>query len=193
MSVTVRIPSLRSLGLVFTGVLLGAVLVAPVLARGTPTSGAIEPAATQTRTVSCMGRAFHPDHSSAATTFELSGPARSGEGIFSCDPGLPNKATVTRVRFTLFDSTATGEAFCHLIRGALAASNDPDEQVMAQVAATGVADTPGGVRRGDTSIAFATVDNTMWSYLLSCNLSEATGALSIVGASVNYTISATNG
>ena len=54
MVVSFRIPSLRSLALIFTGVLLGAALVAPVVAGGAQ-PGAIEPAATQTRAVSCDG------------------------------------------------------------------------------------------------------------------------------------------
>ena len=106
---------------------------------------------------------------------------------------LPDRAVVTKVQFTLFDTDASQEvSFCNLARHSITASTAGNPDVMASVAATGAAAKPGVVRRTDTSIAFATVHNASFSYQLECALGLGID-VGIYGANVTYTISAVNG
>ena len=62
--------------------------------------------------------------------------------------------------------------------------------VLASVPATGVAADPGPVRFATTSISYGRIDMSNYAYFLQCKLGTETG---IVGADIQYTISATNG
>jgi hypothetical protein len=111
-----------------------------------------------------------------------------------CDPGLPNRAVVTTVQFTLRDSASGDIKFCGLLRSGLAPQSATSYQVLASVPATPLGDPdPGTVRKTDTSIDFATIDNARFGYWLQCRLGGDGGDLGIYGASVTYQISAANG
>jgi hypothetical protein len=212
MTVTIGILTLRSLALVFAGVALGGSLVPPVTARVTGADGVV-PATTYTRAVSCQGLNFHPIDSTTGYAYDNSnnsqllyraygyqtftGGSDHGSGFFECDPGLPNKAVVTRLRFTLLDNDTFAEVrYCGLFRSGLTPA-DTTYDVLASFATTGMAHasaTP--VRLTKTVIAHATVDNTRWAYWLSCqiNVPETNSNMAgIYGADVTYTISAANG
>lgn len=192
MFVTVRIPSVRSLGLVFAGTLLGTMLVAPVIARdGSP--AAVQPTAIQTRIASCAGSGFYPD---ADETYATEGTVREAESFTTlrCAVSLPHRATVTRVRFTLLDNSSSGTVGpCSLKRVGLAPTTATSEQTLASVPATdlnGFSTTP--VRLTDTSISFATVDNAKFAYWLQCPMNSSP-LQGVIGADVAYTIDSANG
>ncbi len=96
-----------------------------------------------------------------------------GSGFFVCDPGLPDRAVVTRVQFTLRDPDPHADIrFCGLYRGGLTPDNAGTVQELASVTHTGLSDTPGTVRKTDSSIKHATVDTTSWGYELQCQIDE---------------------
>jgi hypothetical protein len=175
------------------GIIVGSVLVSPVAARVTG-AGNVVPATTYTRTTSCHALNFHPIDSD--TRYKNSGTllasVTSASSFFLCDPGLPNKATVTRVRFTLFDGDSSSVVeLCGLDRAGLATTTAASFQQLAAVPSTGTNAGPGTVRLSTTSINYATVDNTRFAYWLQCQISGPSAG--IYGADVTYTISAANG
>jgi len=189
------VPSPRSLAFLFIGAVLGALLLGPGQATGVTT---------YTRSVSCSGFNFNPID---ATTQKAWHPTErylyrtgsaAGDGYFLCDPGLPHKAVVTRVRFTLFDSTDVTEIrYCALFRGALAATfPSPAPNEIAQVPTTGHVEKPGKVRLQDTSINFATIDNSQYAYWLQCQMygdPRDYDEVGLYGAEVTFRITASNG
>jgi hypothetical protein len=194
MTVTIRVPRSRALALVLTGAALGAMVVAPVAAR--VTASAVEPAVTDTRSVSCAGLSFYP--ASSATEYASEGTVRysvSQDAYYSCAPGLPNKAVVTRVRFTLYDQTSDGQVEdCGLVRSGLSPTTATVEQDMAHVPPTG--SSPGIVRLADTSISRASVDNGKWAYHLRCIVRPPLNGqhrVGIIGADVTYSIDSADG
>jgi hypothetical protein len=161
-------------------------------------------ATTLSRTASCAGLNFHPIDS--RTTYQWTNrtlwrDTSAGDGWFLCDPKLPNKATVTRVRFTVHDdSSVTNVQYCGLARSGLTASNasSGDAVAMAVVPATGMDSAPGTVRLSDTTISHATIDESNYTYWLQCRVDLIVSAIGapfagIIGADVTYTISSTNG
>jgi hypothetical protein len=191
MMINVRIPGWRSLGLVFTGVVLGAALVAPVVARDRSAT-AVEPATIQTRMVSCAGSGFYP-HADAA--YDTAGTVRESEAhtTLRCAVSLPHRAVVSRVRFTLHDGSSSGVVGpCSLKRVGLTQATATTEQTLASVPATDLLDFSGVRRLTATSISFATIDNGRFAYWLECpvNSSPSQG---IIGADVTYTIDSADG
>ncbi len=172
-------------------------------------AGAVSPNATQERSVSCAGANFHT--LDPLTQLRLVGrlmtrldvvPAdTNGEptaGFFACDVSLPNKAEVTKVQFTLRDSSAQARLqYCGLDRSSLKKGSAGSFQTLAQVPTTGMADKPGTVRQTDSTIEHATVDNTEWVYWLQCRIEldglSTTPDAGIYGADVIYRISSANG
>jgi hypothetical protein len=183
------------MALVFAGVLLGGSVGAPVIAkvvRPTELADSTAQATIHTRTLSCSGIGF----TAISSTVESAnyGALRGGEGFHTCSLSLPHKATVTRVRFTVYDIALLQEVRnCALVRVALAASPTPTLEVMASVPATGINPYPGIVRLTDTTISKAYVDNTKWGYFLQCEPTYNSGNVGIYGADVTYTISSVNG
>jgi hypothetical protein len=118
----------------------------------------------QTRVVSCAGFDFDPIQSDTAyrwTGRVLYRASKEGDGWFMCAANLPHRAVVKQVRFTLLDDTnVVSVNYCGLIRTPLGLTGAI--QALAMVPHTGLDAMPGTVRRSDTSIAFATVDN--WNY-----------------------------
>lgn len=186
---------LRPAILLAAGVLLGQ----GALTIAAPTAPA---ATTQTRTVSCSGLDFHPVDSRTQYSFDgrwLFKSTFKTDGWFFCPADLPDRAVVKKVSFTLRDvSDAESLRYCALVRISLVAT-DGRFEAMASVAETGMAATPGDVRRSDTSIQTPTVDNTKWAYSYQCqivygSIEETSDAQAgIGGASVTFSISAANG
>jgi len=158
---------------------------------------------TLTRTASCAGMNFHPIDS--RTTYRWEGRMLyrfdgQGDGWFLCDPNLPNKATVTRIRFTVRDVLNQIDVrYCGLVRSGLGTSGGAPV-AMGVIENTGLAAAPGIVRRSDSSISSATIDQTAYAYWLQCQihfgagLGELGGPYgAIIGAEVTYRISSTNG
>lgn len=186
---------LRPVTLLLAGMLLGQV----TLSVATPTTAAT----TRTRVASCSGLNFHPIH--YQTTWRWDGHVLmrvtdAGDGWFLCDPNLPNKAVVTRVRFTLQDDDRDiNIRFCGLMRASLT-SGSTSSQALATVSETGLTARPGTVRRTDGSISRATIDQSRYSYWLQCQIVFNGGLVrveerhhGIIGADVTYKISSTNG
>ncbi len=180
---------------------LGATFLAPFAAHITGSGEGSVIAATSTRSVSCAGLNWYPTDSE--TGYTTLGPLRrrvgsSGSGIFRCDPGLPNKAIVINVDFTVRDNEWLYEIRgCALVRSGLTTGSADAYQALASVPATGVGGLPGVARLTDSSVQFAAIDNTKYGYWLEC---EITGpqtysepSLGIYGADVVYTISSANG
>jgi hypothetical protein len=185
-------------------------LVAGMLIAQTTVSIAatsVSPNATQTRSVSCQAMNFHPIE--AGTGFRIKGATLltrwdaapntdDNAGFFACDPHPPDRAVVTKVRFTLKDITSAARvSYCGLNRSSLKPGSAGTFQTLAQVSTTGMAAAPGIVRKSDSSIAHATIDTTDWAYWLQCRIefeaASGTDAAGIYGASIDYRISSTNG
>ena len=190
MTLTIRVPSLRTLALTFVGIVLGATLVAPVTAR--VVDSAVEPSATQTRTASCHGFDFMPVTSGISYGISATSRVSPSGGVFVCDPGLPNRAVVSRVRFTVGDGHPLAQVSnCALVRNGLTPTTVLPAQVLGSVPPTGLDPSPGTVRLNDSSINFATVNNAKYAYWLQCELSGTGTAL--YGADVTYFITSANG
>ena len=188
--------------LLVIGCVFGTVLIAPVTARVHPASGS--PTITYTRSVSCAGLSFYPSTSSTAYGNWFSRrywkPTGTGDGVFRCDPGLPNGAVVMKVQFTLYDRHANAEVSqCQLVRTGLTVATADLAQELASVPGTGVGAAPGTVRKTDTSISYATVNNAKFAYWLNCRLEASVAdpkdgpSIALYGADVIYSISAANG
>jgi hypothetical protein len=187
---------LRSGGLLFAGVVLGIVVVGPAAAsmrQPIASATTAELATTQSRSVSCSSTGFFPLDTD--TGYENYGAVRSAErgDTLRCEIALPHRATVTRVRFTLWDNNSTGSVGpCELRRMDLVAATTGVEQTMASLPATGLAAVPGNSRVSTSSISFASVDDSRYAYWLQCNVS-GTPFIGIYGADVTFSISSANG
>jgi hypothetical protein len=178
---------------VAAGIAIGA-LLAPTF-----DGGGAQALTTYTRTASCGALGgFQPINS--ATEYAYQNTTKlwwkgGGSGFFLCNPGLPNKAVVTKVRFTIIDYSIGGEVRnCALVRSGLTPTTAESFQVLASVPATGVSnynDQP--IRPSDTSISYATIDNANFAYWLQCELSESNAYVALYGADVTYKITAANG
>ena len=187
--------------LLLVGSALGATFLAPVAAHITGSGEGSVTAATSTRSVSCAGLNWYPTDSE--TGYTNLGPLRrrvgsSGSGVLRCDPGLPNKAIVTKVEFTVRDNEFLYEIRgCALVRSGLTPGTADAYQVLASVPATGVGALPGVVRLADSSAQFAAIENTKYGYWLECEISGhqtySEPSFGIYGADVVYTISSANG
>jgi hypothetical protein len=189
----------RNLTLVTAGLVIGAMLVAPVTVGGSRST--LPSAATQTRTASCQGLNFHPITNTTGYGWagtELYIADTPGEAFFLCDPKLPDRAVVTKVQFTLRDANFVGEVrYCALYRSGLTTDKANTLQVIATVPETGIADAPGIVRKSTSSIAHGVIDNASWAYWLQCDIyftdHTSEQLVGIYGADVVYQISAANG
>lgn len=189
--------TLRPTALLVLGVLLGAMLVGPAVARVAgpgQSDSAVSAAGTQTRAVSCASTDFFPVDSD--TPYQNAGTMREAAGVDSlrCNPGLPHRAVVTRVRFSIHDGSISGVVGpCALKRMGLAIATVNTVQTMASVPATDLyaySETP--KRLTDTSISFATVDPTNYAYWLECQV-NGSPLIGVYGADVTFTITGANG
>jgi hypothetical protein len=160
--------------LVLAGAVAG-VLVGPRIGDGRQ---AVE-AATTAKWVSCPGVAFAAADSGQA--FGLSDLRRTGLGVFDCPLGLPNGATITAVRFHLFDADAVANIGCRIHRVRLA---DGLHQFVTE--SRGTNGTPGSVTLGAASITHALVDDRQFGYFAGCSLGADSTELGIGGVSIRY-------
>src|SRR3954447_2848998 len=153
--------------------------------------------AAQTRSVSCHAFSFTPLDTATVSNYASTKRYRDGaggSGFFVCDPGLPNKAVVTKVQISIWDGSGSSEVkFCGLYRSGLAAATSETVQELAAFDPTGIAQAPGFARLTDTSIQNPTVNTQGFAYWLQCNLPQAGQSLGLYGADVYYTIAAANG
>jgi hypothetical protein len=187
-------PAVRAVAIAGSMVLLGASLATQF--GGT----SVEAATMQTRTASCTGLDFHPIESATEYghyNFELVRTQTTGDGYFYCHLDLPTRAVVTKVQFTLEDTTAGGAVdYCGLFRNDLDPAHVGEYQQVAQVPSTGDNAVPRTVRYSTTAITYGTIDNSRYAYWAQCRINEEPfhdNDLGIYGATVTYKISAANG
>jgi hypothetical protein len=182
--------------ILFAGAIAGTTIMSPVLAN-LAGFGGVATATSQTRSVSCNAYAFQPVDSATGADYANAKRTRvgtGGSGFYSCDPGIPHRAVVTKVQFSIWDGSGSSEVkFCGLFRSGLTSSNVDTVQELASVPATGIAQAPGFARLTDSSIQNATIDTSAFVYWAQCNLPQAGQSLGIFGANVTFTISAANG
>jgi hypothetical protein len=187
-----------------TALLVAVVSAASAVAAGAAVSGpraaiASTPAATsQTRSVSCNAFEFQPVDSATGSDYFNSKRIRSGmggSGFFTCNPGLPTRAVVTKVQFSIWDGSGSSQMkYCGLYRSGLGGATAAETvKELAAVPPTGIAQAPGFARLTDITIQYAVIDNSRWAYWLQCNIEQAGQSLGLYGADVIYTISAVNG
>jgi hypothetical protein len=173
-------------------VFLGATITGPIAASTSPSASS-----SQTRSVSCNAYAFRPIDSATGSGYAGAKRIRAGtggSGFFTCDPGLPNRAVVTKVRFSIWDGSGSSQVkFCGLYRSGLTESSFDEIQELASMPGTGISHAPGFARLTDTSIQHATVNTASYVYELQCNLEQAGQSLGLFGADVTYSISLHNG
>jgi hypothetical protein len=171
-----------------------AAVVATSMFAATAASSATVP---QTRSVSCHAFDFTPLDTATGSDFASTKRYRTGtqgSGFFVCNPGVPNRAVVTKVQFSVWDGSGSSQvSFCGLYRSGLAESSSETVQELAAFPATGIAEAPGFARLTDTSIQNATVNTNNYAYWLQCDLEQAGQSLGLYGADVFYTITAANG
>jgi hypothetical protein len=194
---------IRRSGVLRRAVLLPSVAIASAFAAMVATSpftatAASSAAAAQTRSVSCHAFDFTPIDTATESDYASAKRYRTGtggSGFFVCDPGLPHRAVVTKVQFSIWDGSGSTEVkYCGLYRSGLAtASSSENIQKLAALPPTGIAEAPGFARLTDTSIQNATVNTNSYAYWLQCNLGVAGQSLGLYGADVFYTITAANG
>ena len=148
-------------------------------------------AAVQARTLSCHGYDFVGLDGFAAQNASYDAVARIGWGWYGCHLDLPQKATVIRVRFSLYDKSATAQVdYCAMWRSPLAIGAVHAPEAVAEVTETGYAPKPGNVRKVDADIDHPVIDNLNYVYRLQCEIADgnSTKHTGIYGADVTYTI-----
>jgi hypothetical protein len=112
---------------------------------------------------------------------------QSLETGFTCNAAVPHGATVTAVRFTVFDNNATKIVSCVLARQAFLGGLE----VMADQSTTGEMNQPGPTQLLDTTITDVTVDNNNFAYSVLCQLGGTGRDIGLYGSSIEYTITGT--
>jgi hypothetical protein len=169
-----------------------AALGGPFAARAGSRAGTL-----QARSASCNAFEFRPIDTATGADFFGAKRIRAGtqgSGFFTCDPGLPDRAVVTKVQFSIWDGSGSSQVkYCGLYRSGLGESTSDVIQELAAMGPTGIAEAPGFARLTDTSIQNATVNTRSFVYWLQCNLEQAGQSLGLFGGNVVYTITAANG
>jgi hypothetical protein len=143
-----------------------------------------------TRHFSCDGTAWENGLSWKDYTFGGGGKIGTGAfppTLFICSVHIPDGARVSAVSFSVTDTNATQDNQCSMWRTDLTAVIGNTGPPMAYDVTT--SGTPGNVRITDTTIDFPVIDNSRFSYFLSCfvgndadtGLSGATVAYSVTG------------
>ncbi len=134
----------------------------------------------------CSGATMDPLYAG----FSISGGGNymtlsAGDGDVNCPVLLPDGAVVIGFQVGVKDNSATAFIDCGLNRFPLLTESGSGTQ-MAHVA-TLPADTLGAQVLEDTTVTSATIDNSLYSYLVDCYLSEAGYAnLTLAGVSIEY-------
>jgi hypothetical protein len=141
-----------------------------------------------TRHFTCEGTAW--ENAFSWKDYSFGGAGKIGTGpfpptFFTCGVHIPDGAIVTAVSFSVSDSHATQDIQCSMWRTDLAAVLGNTGRPMAYgVITTG---TPGNVRISDTRIDNAVIDNSRFSYMLSCFVGND-AETGLHGATVTYTV-----
>ena len=150
------------------------------------------------RSASCSAFGFVPADS--ATGYDYAGGKRiprlnGGKGFFVCPQGLPTRAVVTKVQFSIWDGNGLYELkYCGLYRSGLDTAANAETVRLASMGPTGISQARASPSDPGASIQNATVDATNHVYGFECDLSGDGGeSLGIYGTTVTYTISAANG
>lgn len=173
--------SLRSIVLVSVGVVVGSLVVQGTVAREAP---AADPAATSTRWLSCVGMGFFPHDSSVPygsnAAFYRDGPG----GYYHCAIQVPDRATITQVRFTVFDTRDTGPTGPGYLGRVRLDGTSAQPTALSNLLSTTAAGTPGRKVLTDSTITNGLVDNQRYAYWLECYIPSvllATGDAGIFG------------
>jgi hypothetical protein len=183
-------------------VVLGAVIGAGATPTIASALHATAPAVTQSRSLSCQGRNFHPLDDTVTYTMYGNASVQTSFGgtspvPFVCDVSLPNKALVTKVQFTAIAKSLTSATLdqCGLFRSGLSTTTAATTEPLGVLPT--ISSNAGLVRRTTTTIAHATVDSGNYAYWLQCvigpSTSQAHDLVGIYGADVVYSISSANG
>jgi hypothetical protein len=155
----------------------------------------LQGATTHTRFFSCAGTSFFPDDDTI-TYDSLDGlryPTTGTPASFRCNVVIPNGATVTRVDFSVRDSSGAASVdFTEMWRTNMVSTIGTQTE-MADAGTTTVGGTPGDIQLSDTTIASPVIDNNQFSYYLLCGVTSASSVAGCYGANVTYTISGSNG
>lgn len=178
----------RSLGRVVAAAGIAALLVGSGIGGGgrdEATTAAV------THTVGCVSYAWHPVDGTTTTTMSAGRivvTSNAGDHLVTCGLSLPSGVVVTKVQFTLQDSTTTGQATdCGLFADPMKGTATTQNVELAAVPYTGIPAAPNRVRLTDSSIKNATIraDHAYW---LQCRLGTADtgGETGVYGATVTY-------
>jgi len=176
---------------VIAAAVIGATALSPVNARDRSTPGAAT-----VHHWSCPSTGWVPMDSTTDYSIEnvhrmVNSP--NGSGYMACVPDLPDRAVVTKVQFSINDVSIVSELrYCALLRQDLTVAGFDQYQEVAQIDPTGPAATPGALRRADSSIQNARVDQGRYGYWLQCQFHYGQNALfdpgiALFGATISYT------
>jgi len=174
------------MSLLAIGCMMGAMLMAPAAGATTYLN----------RSASCAGVNFYPDNS--GTPWGTAGSLRyragaGGNGIFRCNPALPNGAIVTKVQFTVWNQNLGGSfVSCGMTRSSLLyTTSSSDWQTMTGQITMSPAITD-AVRAGSSTISYGTINDQDHAYSVYCELPTISD-MGIYGADVLYKITAAKG
>lgn len=105
----------------------------------------------------------------------------------ACNAAVPHGATVTAIRFTVFDNSATKIVSCVFARQAFLGGLE----FMADQSTTGEMNQPGPTQLLDTTITDPTVDDNNFAYSVLCQLGGTGTDIGLYGSSIEYTITGT--
>jgi hypothetical protein len=112
-------------------------------------------------------------------------------GSFSCNVALPHGATITGVRFAVYDQNPSSNMGpCTLRRLRLTAPIGSGGTMLDAGSSSG---SPGDMTLSSTAVSDPVVDNDNFSYLLSCAFASSGGALGVYGAIVDYEVGGAEG
>jgi hypothetical protein len=184
---SVLVSSLRAVSLVAIGVVAGSLMVQGTIARQSPE---VAPQAATTRWASCPMMGFIPETSSSAYLSASDFSRRGDTGVhYHCAVELPDRATITGVRFTVLDTRDTGRTGpCYLGRVTLTGTSAAPVAI-SSLKSTSVAGASGRKILSTTTISHGVVDNSRYGYWFDCEVPAvflATGYAGIYGAAVSY-------
>ncbi len=140
--------------------------------------------ATASTWASCPSVAFYPQD--GADPYDTVVTGRTGaSGRLYCGLSLPQGATITGVRFQLFDEVASSEiSDCAIIRIRL---DPPDGTYVTVAIVGGSGNIPGYVTKATTTISRPIVNNRSYAYLAQCAVPVLNSELRIIGVTIRYT------
>lgn len=171
----------RAMSVIVAGAALAAVLLVPIAAE---VAGSTGPAAVVVGFASCPGLTFQP---ATDAPYRNDGTLGKAESQMRCPISLPHGATVTAVRFAVFDNQpGLGVNGCFLGRAHIDLPNKNPDIMAGPMATVG---TVGDSVLKDASIAFNLVDNRHYGYWVECATYDDPG-IGIYGVTIRYTLPA---